>query len=1032
MTRSRFGLLFLVLALLVPHRAFAQVTGSIAGTVRDVTGAVLPGATVEAASPALIEKVRAAVTDAQGNYKIVDLRPGTYTVTVTLGGFSTYKREGLELSAGFTANVSAELKVGSLEETVTVTGATPIVDVQSARTQNVMRAETLNQLPSGAKNLMAFAAMTLGAMPSSGGRNDVGGDKGEQATGIVLHGGRGDDGRVNWDGMSTNVFFGNAGGQQRTYYFNTVAIQETVIDTGGANAETETGGANINMVPREGGNSLKVYGSAAYTNQDLSAKAVPDDIKARGTTDQSSLKHIYDYGVAVGGPLKQDKAWFYGTSRWWGADNFGAGNYFNKSTNPYKYEADKSRPAYASMFFVDSSFRMTWQVNDKHKINHEFHLQHGCSCWLGIGNGQQASPEAVLDFNYGPQILNQTTWSYPATNKLLFQAGATFLRQEVNFVNDVSPNASKFTGIGSPTLPKANQFSIYELATGYNYGGLGLYRGIWGNDDKSNNYNQKFTVQYITGSHAFKTGVQAIRGVYDIFGFQNGPMENYFFLGGSPLLIQQWAGPFATYGRLHGEGFFAQDQWTVKRLTINAGARYDQFYARSLAKNNPAGKYIPARAVPAADGIPDFKDITARAGVAYDVFGNGKTAIKASWGKYLMGQGGQLIEGGFAPSLAIVQSVTRLWLDFNGNFTPDCNLTASHYSAPFGTNGECGPISNAAFGQPFSNVTLADDARKGWGHREFNYQTSIQLQQELRPGLGLAVGYFNTRWGNMSVTRDTAVSASDFTSYCITAPTDTKLGNFSGDRICGYYDVNPAKFGQVQKVVTLAKNFGTPKDYFHGVDIGINARWGKGALLTGGVSVGRQTFDVCYANNRPDLTPQNSPGAPGFGQSVNYPRNADYCRIQPSWWNGGGSQVKLQMVYPLPAGVMVSGTYKHLPGIPINGNVVLPGTATTLGRDFSAGPGSTQTHAVIPVGSGNGNGGGATATMFDMRLNQTDVRLTKAIKVGRAKIDGNFDIYNLFNSRVPQGNVSVYGPTFLQPSSLLGGRLFKFGAQVDW
>jgi hypothetical protein len=284
----------------------------------------------------------------------------------------------------------------------------------------------------------------------------------------------------------------------------------------------------------------------------------------------------------------------------------------------------------------------------------------------------------------------------------------------------------------------------------------------------------------------------------------------------------------------------------------------------------------------------------------------------------------------------------------------------------------------------------------------------------------------------MSVTRDTAVSASDFTSYCITAPTDTKLGNFSGDRICGYYDVNPAKFGQVQKVVTLAKNFGTPKDYFHGVDIGINARWGKGALLTGGVSVGRQTFDVCYANNRPDLTPQNSPGAPGFGQSVNYPRNADYCRIQPSWWNGGGSQVKLQMVYPLPAGVMVSGTYKHLPGIPINGNVVLPGTATTLGRDFSAGPGSTQTHAVIPVGSGNGNGGGATATMFDMRLNQTDVRLTKAIKVGRAKIDGNFDIYNLFNSRVPQGNVSVYGPTFLQPSSLLGGRLFKFGAQVDW
>ena len=260
---KRAGIWLVALALFaLPQLAGAQTSGTIAGTVKDTSGAVLPGATVEASSPALIEKVRSVVTDGQGNYKIIDLRPGVYTVTVTMPGFGTYKREGLDLSAGFTANVSAELKVGSLEETVTVTGATPIVDVQSARTQNVMKSETLDSLPSGSRNLMAFAAMTLGAMPSSGGRNDVGGDKGEQATGIILHGGRGDDGRVNWDGMSTNVFFGGGGGQQRTYYFNTVAVQEVVVDTGGSSAETETGGANINMVPREGGNSLKFYGIA--------------------------------------------------------------------------------------------------------------------------------------------------------------------------------------------------------------------------------------------------------------------------------------------------------------------------------------------------------------------------------------------------------------------------------------------------------------------------------------------------------------------------------------------------------------------------------------------------------------------------------------------------------------------------------------------------------------------------------------------------------------------------------------------------
>src|SRR5262249_32249475 len=148
------------------------------------------------------------------------------------------------------------------------------------RTQNVLKTETMDALPSGAKNLMAYAAMTLGAMPSTAGRNDVGGDKGEQSTGIILHGGRGDDRRTNWDGMNTNVFLGGAGGQQRTYYFNTVATQEVVLDTGGANAETETGGANLNMVPREGSNKMSVYALGAYTDSRFSSKKVPDDLKS--------------------------------------------------------------------------------------------------------------------------------------------------------------------------------------------------------------------------------------------------------------------------------------------------------------------------------------------------------------------------------------------------------------------------------------------------------------------------------------------------------------------------------------------------------------------------------------------------------------------------------------------------------------------------------------------------------------------------------------------------------------------------------
>ena len=230
--------------LLLPCLAAAQTAGGITGVARDTSGAVLPGVTVEAASPALIEKVRMAVTDGQGQFTIIDLRPGTYSVTFTLPGFATYKREGIELSVGFTATANAEMTVGTLEETVTVTGASPVVDIRNVRAQQVLKAEVLDVLPTGGKNLSALASVTLGAMATN---NDVGGDKNELANRITLHGGRASDGRQYLDGMNSNF-----GGGGRSYVNNMVGVQETVLDTGNNFAESETGGANINLVPTRG------------------------------------------------------------------------------------------------------------------------------------------------------------------------------------------------------------------------------------------------------------------------------------------------------------------------------------------------------------------------------------------------------------------------------------------------------------------------------------------------------------------------------------------------------------------------------------------------------------------------------------------------------------------------------------------------------------------------------------------------------------------------------------------------------------
>ena len=191
----------------LPIASWAQsaTTGAIAGVVKDSSGAVLPGVTVEASSPALIEKVRTAVTDDQGIYKIVELRPGPYTVTFTLPGFATFKREGIELTVGFTAPVNADMRVGGLEETVTVTGESPLVDVQNTRTRNVLSREVLDTLPTF-KTTGGFLAVTLGS--AAPGNQDVGGNKGESIAGMSIHGSRTGDLRWKQDGMSWNSVLG--------------------------------------------------------------------------------------------------------------------------------------------------------------------------------------------------------------------------------------------------------------------------------------------------------------------------------------------------------------------------------------------------------------------------------------------------------------------------------------------------------------------------------------------------------------------------------------------------------------------------------------------------------------------------------------------------------------------------------------------------------------------------------------------------------------------------------------------------------
>jgi hypothetical protein len=979
--------------------ASAQGAGGIAGTVRDTSGGVMPGVTVEASSPALIEKVRSVVSDAEGQYKIVDLRPGTYTVTFTLPGFSTVKREGIEISAGFTATINADLKVGGLEETITVSGQSPVVDTQNVVQQKVITREILDSVPTSRSN---YAALTPGASRST----DVGGSNGTDAgSTFTIHGSRAGDVRRLIDGMRWNSMeAANAG---TGFYYDPTGAEEIALQLGSNSAEFELGGVQVNLVPKAGANRFNGYFYSGYTNNSLNSTAVPDELKARGLPTIGAVDYVYDYSGSLGGPIVKDKLWFFTAQRWWGNSSFVPNDYYNVNTAAWLYVPDLNRPAVNDNSNRHNGVRTTWQINQRHKLNISFDDQGNCVCHGGLTAA--AAPEGVYRWNFGPpNYIVQGTWSHPHTNRLLFEAGATTLI---------------FTYVGLPTEPlpegAANQISVVDQSKNFRYrSNGGFYNfGTYGNKvtDQS---NQRFAMSYVTGSHNFKTGIQTMEGWRRHEQAPPGSMD-YNFQGATPISIVQYATPNLEKERLNMSlGLFAQDQWTVKKLTLNLGIRYDYLNASAEATNLPAGPFTPARNFPAIGCLPCWNDINPRVGAAYDIFGNGRTAIKGAIGRYVAGQAVD-IASALHPVNASVYSVTRNWTDANHDYHPDCDLTNPLL------NGECGQISDLNFGQNNPKaIQYAPDVLNGWGARGYNWQANISLQHELMPGVGLNVAYFRTWYGNFYVTTNTALTPADFNSYCVTAPVDPRIPGGGGYPVCGNFDVTPAKFGQAQTLVEQASKYGEQFEHYNGIDVTIQARVKK-LLVSGGVNTGKtETNDCAVVTSNPQVTAQVQ------GVNDTTPRSPAFCDLVNPWH--GQTQIKAAAIYTWPWAIQTSMTLQSYPGQPQLGSYVYSNAqiAPSLGRNLaSCGTAATCTGTSTITFEPN-------YSEFEDRYNQFDIRFAKDVKVYKTHVQGIVDLFNAFNARPVLALTTRYsgttGGSFLSPTSTLVGRLIKFSAQINF
>ena len=957
----RVGIVLLGIALVLPLSVAAQQASGIAGSVSDDTGGVLPGVTVEAASPALIEQIRAVFTDGEGRYNVTPLPPGTYTVTFTLPGFSTVVREGLVLTAGFTATVNADLQVGGIEETITVTGASPVVDVQNVRQQTAISDELLAALPSGSKGHMDLIRMIPGMSSdrNQGGGGAMGIYASNATHGATVHG-KGSS-KVSYDGMQTNNL---AGTGAVSYIMNPSTVVETTVETGGISAESNAAGVTFNMVPKDGGNTFGSISDFTYTHDSLQGSNLNDELRSRGISVGSEVLYAYDVNVTGGGPIKADRLWFFNAARFTGTKQVGGqGTFFNLTQGTPLYTPDLSQPTFSKDWLRSIATRLTWQVSPRNKLSGFADPQ----TYQTRGQGRNRAPESQVCWAMWPQGLYQGAWTSTVSSRLLIEAGASLTK------NPFPCNRENVTQTFDFVV-KETDVAITEQSTGFVYNAANEYRFI--ND--MDRYVERFSMSYVTGSHAAKFGVNLQQHVANRQDVINQDVR-YRFRNEIPNRITQFATPYLQRDRTKADlGIFAQDQWAVDRLTLNLGLRIDYFNGYVPAQDVPATQFVPARSFAQVDNVPSWTDVNPRVGVSYDLFGTGQTALKASLGRYV-GKHGVNVAFAANPIRTSVLSANRSWSDANLDYVPDCDLTN------FEANGECGAISNENFGQSNPNaIRFSDDLITGFGNRDYFWDVTAEVQHELSQQVSMKVGYyrnwsdhFGTGTGGQwptGVEDNLALTPDDFDPYCIVAPSDPGLPGGGGYEICGLYDVTPALFGQGDILTTRASNFDNGKSRTSDfVTISLDSRFGNGSQFGGSVDTGRTVEDLCYV--------------------VDSPQQLLNCRVVRPL--AEQTQLKVYGSYSAPYGVSVSAVFQNLSGVGYDAIYSASNAeiAPSLGRNLAACGTRTVCTASVSVPLI------LPGTQREPRVNSLDLRMSKTFALSSGgSLRANLDIYNATNN----------------------------------
>ena len=967
------ALVFLTGMVLAPGLAPAQDLAGITGTAVDETQAALPGVVVEARSPALIEQFRTAFTDGAGNYRFIALPPGTYSVRFTLPGFRTVVREGIVLTGAFVAPVDVTMTVGQVQETVTVTGAAPVVDVVNTQQQVVMTADEINTLP-GASSLMTGMQYVPGVQGNQLAANQ---------DGVTVRGSDRADSQSYVDGIESgmqlggrNVYLGGIG-----LVTDEAQIAEIVYDTSSQGAEYAQSGLRANMIPKSGGNVFSGDVFIDGGHERFISDNQTQELKDQGFAFAPQAWNR-SFNPSFGGPIARDRVWFFASYVNNLSKNYLLDSFFdpNEPSTPEDVRERCATPDACSQDELrtfnhgDSSVqngRITWQMNRTHKLTTNFTMhQNNFDRVVGTGFGR-VSPEALFGGNADPTYLSTTRWTWAASSRLLFEATASYQRSDLAFT-DPEEN-------GIARVP------FRDLATGL-LSGTSILQNFRTEDHRR---NVQASVSYVTGSHNFRAGIGVQNNVQYGQWQNNGDIfEAWTTFGAPSAVLVMGNGDLEDERKMDCDcGLYAQDSWTVDRFTLNLGVRYDWFNNSLAGGHRPAGWFTPEISADPIVDLPDWKDWNGRLGVAYDLTGDGRTALKAFAGRYVANEA-LGITTTFSPFGSNIDY--RFWSDLNGDGTvinPDGTPQVA----------EIAPSFNPFYGTPTTAARLDPDVR-----RMYNWEYSGGVQHEFAAGWSFSGMWHRRAYGNFRWTDNTSVAADDYTSLAFTAPNDARLPGNGGETITIYELSDPNfAFSTGDILHTQAPDDSRTWNGFEAIVDGL--LWRNG-FMQASWTAGATENDFCT------------------DARMESPNGLRFCNNSTRYRH----LFKVSGSLPLPFNTMISGLFQVFPGRQILANYQV--SDPDIGRALNVGGASEYVNVgLIEPG-----------TEYEDSTSNLQLRFTKDMAIGDRRLRVFMNASNIFNTLQITSRNRFFGggqmlsDDFFRPITITPGRTITLGMQATF